>query len=423
MSGSEPGGRQGRDIEGLIDEVVRERVSRREFCARALGLGLTASAVGGLLAACGDEPAPTASPSPPPLSPLDTALPTELRIFNWGTDLPTSVKRGFHEKYGIGVVEESFETSGLIGFEAMRQKVIADGLDVIVLSDGMVQAFRDSLERVRETSTMSAGATSSAAGHSTLQPLHLELLHNLGDVQPLLRNPPYDSSPDGIRYSVPLQWGATGIAVRTDNVSETITRWAQLFPPKGSDFRGQIQMLNDARECCGVALLKNAHSINSTSQDELDEATRDLVDQKPLVIAYDSVNMKRAMVRGVPLVVCWPNDVIAARRAGVPESDFAFVYPEEGFAVWADTMCIPSGARSPYAAHLFLDYMCDPRVSAGLVNQTGTFAPFASAAEYVDEQILRLRPAEDQLERSEIYMWLGEFTMAYERAWAEVKSA
>ena len=44
-----------KDLLGLIEEVKHERISRKQFVYRALGLGLTASTVGGLLAACGKK--------------------------------------------------------------------------------------------------------------------------------------------------------------------------------------------------------------------------------------------------------------------------------------------------------------------------------------------------------------------------------
>ena len=48
-----------RDVVGLTREVARGGISRRQFLVRAAALGLTTSAIGTVLAACGtgDEPA------------------------------------------------------------------------------------------------------------------------------------------------------------------------------------------------------------------------------------------------------------------------------------------------------------------------------------------------------------------------------
>ena len=70
-----------------------------------------------------------------------------------------------------------------------------------------------------------------------------------------------------------------------------------------------------------MALKSRGYSVNTHDQAELDEATADLIEQKPLVATYDSVNMKRAMVEGQSFVMCWDGDVLMAldaarRRAG-----------------------------------------------------------------------------------------------------------
>jgi spermidine/putrescine transport system substrate-binding protein len=368
---------------------------------RALGLGLTTSAVGGLLAACGGEPAPTASPLPP----LDTALPTELHLLNWMDYMAPGVKRGFYEKHGVKVVETYFDDSES-PLEKMTNPAAPAEYDIFILSDYVVQVV-----------------LGGSARNMRLQPLHMDRIPNFKNVMPQLADPAYDQWPDGAKYSVPYQWGTTGIAARTDKAGEPITRWAQLFPPEGAPYKGRIQMLNDERESPAAALLKNGFSINTTSQAELDQATNDLIAQKPLVRAYDSVNQKRAMVEGVPLVHCWNGDVLMAWDAGVPRQKLEFVHPQEGFPVWTDTMCIPAGAPSPYAAHLFIDYVCDPQVNAKLTNWTWYSSPIVEAAQYIDEKILSVMPTDEELERGELYQSVDAFSHAYTDAWAKVKSS
>ena len=80
-------------------------------------------------------------------------------------------------------------------------------------------------------------------------------------------------------------------------------------------------MLDDERECLGAALKSLGYSLNSTNQEELDAATHKLIEQKPLVHVYDSVNMKRNIVQGQWLVhmlgrrrASWPSTPSAATR-------------------------------------------------------------------------------------------------------------
>jgi spermidine/putrescine transport system substrate-binding protein len=208
--------------------------------------------------------------------------------------------------------------------------------------------------------------------------------------------------------------------VRTDVVREPITRWADLWDPR---YRGQIQMLNDERATIGAALEKNGFSLNTQVQSELDKATSDLIAQKPLVLGYDSIDPKRAMARGAALVHCWSSDVVLARWAKLGPEELRFVLPEEGYGISVDNMCIPKGAASPYAAHLFMNYILDPTVNAKLTNWVGYFSPIATAAPLLDKRIAALVPSDADLARGEIYNDVGAFAQNYSAAWQQVKGA
>ena len=83
MQNDRDGGREPMEkAERLAQEVCEGRLSRREFLARTAALGLGASAVGALLAACGSS-ATTVSTSSSAPAPMDTTLPKKLFIYNW----------------------------------------------------------------------------------------------------------------------------------------------------------------------------------------------------------------------------------------------------------------------------------------------------------------------------------------------------
>ena len=116
---------------------------------------------------------------------------------------------------------------------------------------------------------------------------------------------------------MPYQWGQTGVAQRIDKIPTELTKWADLW---NTAYKNKINMLNDERETMGVGLMKvtqDPKSINSTDQATIDKAVQELITQKPLVAGYDSVNMKRNIVAGVPLVHCWNGDIILALNSGL----------------------------------------------------------------------------------------------------------
>jgi spermidine/putrescine transport system substrate-binding protein len=196
-------------------------------------------------------------------------------------------------------------------------------------------------------------------------------------------------------------------------------------------------MLNDDRETPAAALMKvgfektgAAWSINTTDQAQLDQATQALIEQKPLVRAYDSVNMKRSMVSGVPLTHCWNGDVLMGLDAlgewGPKElgKTIDFVLPREGFPWWTDCMVIPKGYRNRYAAHLFMDYLLDPKVQGRLSNWTWYLPVTGEASRpYLDPAVMTFAPTADDMSRGQSYDDVGKFSRAYTDAWAKVKSS
>jgi hypothetical protein len=72
-----------------------------------------------------------------------------------------------------------------------------------------------------------------------------------------------------------------------------------MWDPK---YKGSMTMENEMRETIGAALKLLGYSLNSKSEDELTQAGDKLIEQKPLVLAYDSNNMKRNMIQGTRLV-------------------------------------------------------------------------------------------------------------------------
>jgi len=55
-----------------------------------------------------------------------------------------------------------------------------------------------------------------------ITPLNKKYITNIGNISPIFRNLPSDP---GDKYTVPWQWGTTGIAYRTDKVKTPVDSW------------------------------------------------------------------------------------------------------------------------------------------------------------------------------------------------------
>jgi len=126
------------------------------------------------------------------------------------------------------------------------------------------------------------------------------------------------------------------------------------------------------------------------------------------------------IVRGVPLVHGWNGEANRAVDA-LGGDKVEFVLPEEGYAIWLDCLSVPVGARSPYGAHLFIDFMLEGENAADLVNYVQCFSPNAAGRPYLRPEVSARMPAEDELTRGETIEDVGAFATAYSDAWAHVK--
>ena len=385
------------DLHDLIEGVSGGRLSRREFLAKATALGLTATAAGSVLAACGTSASSQESGSPGAAAAyLEPAKPPQaLYLFNWQNEIAPSNKTKFAQRYGVEIAESYFDDN-----EALLAKLKGGvtGYDLIVPTSYMVSIMIKT---------------------GLLLPLDLKLIPNLKNLAPSFQKLSYDPAPDGHRYSVPWLWGNCGIAVRTDKVSQPITSWSALWNPQ---YKGQIDMLGDQRETLGCALKLLGYSYNSTDEQQINAAADKLIEQKPLVRQYDSLNMKRNIVSGVPLVHTWNGDAYLAVDT-IGADKVSYVLPQEGFSVWVDNLCIPKGAPNPYWAHKFIDFMCEPENAAELVNYVQYLSPNAAARPFIDKKILARTPDEQTMQRSEMLSDVGVADRLWNAAWQKVKSA
>ncbi len=377
----------------LAQDLANRRITRRQFVQRAALAGITAGATGALLAACGTSE-PEAAPSA-----MNTTTPDVLHYYSWAEYIDPKLKQEFTKRTGIRVVETDFNDMDALFAKAKAQGGRLD-VDIIVPSDYMVSMMRKA---------------------NMLQPLDLSYIPNFKYVSEQFRKPSFDPETDGKKYSIPYMWGSMGIGVRVDIIKDPITGWGDLWNTK---YKGQITMQDSARPTVGAALKLLGFSLNSTDENEIGQAAERLIEQKPLVLKYDSVDPYRNMAKGVPLVHCWSGEVIQAiNYAGASPDDLQYVAPSEGFMLFVDNYCIPKGAPSPYAAHLFMDFILDPEIAVQNASWIGFFPPEDKAMAGLDPLVRRFIPDADTLERGEITDDVGEAEALFTDAWRRVKAA
>jgi spermidine/putrescine transport system substrate-binding protein len=341
----------------------------------------------------------------------------DLNLYNWTEYIPigsvaedagvTDLVAAFEDEYGVSVTLTEYESN-----EAMLAQVEAGGApyDLVVPSDYMVSLMSE---------------------EGLLVQLNKDAIPNLGNVDPAFTALPFD--PDG-DYSVPYQWGTTGIGFSYDAVDDTDgVSWAVIFDPETrAAYAGKITMLDDERETLGAALKYLGYSINTTNEDEINAAA-DLVNETVAdLAAFNSAGYEDLLASGeISVAHGWNGDFFAAYDGASTDDydayeDYGYAIPNEGGVVWVDNMAVPTTAEHPCTAMTFIDFILDPVNGAELTNYNFYASPNAAATEFIYPEILEdpsIYPPAEYLSdgRLEFIADVGDATTIYSDAFARAK--
>jgi spermidine/putrescine transport system substrate-binding protein len=366
----------------LIAALRNGTLPRREFVRRALALGAGLPAVAAALAACGRRQEPARD------EPVPSALESELAIYNWSDYIGEETIAEFEREFGVRVSYDTYESNeDLIA----KLQAGASGYDLVVPSNYAVRVL-DALDR--------------------LSAIDRSLLPNWGNLLPDFLAQPFDP---GNQWSVPWQWGMTGLAVRTDLVPARPASWGVFLDPA---LRGRMTQLDDMRDVIGSWLRYRGLSLNATEAGALAQARADALAAKANLKSYVSAPVKAQLIAGDVLVAQLWNGDTAQAQATVPGLEF--VVPWEGSMIYLDSMVIPRGAPHRRAAHEFLNFILRPAVGAAISRKSGYGSPNAAALA-LDPALLR-PPGPEERTRLEYQEDLGAATADWDRIWTEIKA-
>jgi spermidine/putrescine transport system substrate-binding protein len=363
---------------------------------------LAVVAVGAPLAGCGGPDLPSEIEGYGLVVETARLAPT-LRLFNFPDYLDPALAREFRERYGVRIVQDYFDTN-----EAMMARLRAGApgtFDLVVASDYAVSMLAES---------------------GLLAPLDPALLPNRANLHPDFTGLPYD--PDG-RYSVPYQWGTTGIGIRVDRVGaatdaeiEALATWGVLFDPARTV--GRFALLDDPRESIGAALLYLGHSVNTTDPAHLARAEALLAGARDRAVAFTPATTGRDLLVAGEVDVSHNHSGDIAVAQG-ERSDVAFLVPREGAVIWADNLVIPAGGANAYTAHVFINFLLDAENGARLTEEIRYLSPNRAAwthlpAEIREEHEEALDP--ERLAPLEFIADLGAERRLFDQLWTRVKA-
>ncbi len=317
-----------RDAAAITHLAIERRISRRLFLA-GTGAGIGALA----LAACAPAPAGSTAPS---VGGGDANLGDTLNLATWPNYHSQEVLDAFTANTGVAI------NVGVYGStEEMEAKIRAgnSGIDVVVPSNYAIEGW---------------------VADSLIEPLDYAKLPTfvVADWNTRFMNQAFDT---GNKYSIPKNWGTTGIAYRSSKVTEDVTTWEQFFDLAGTTYEGKTLIVDHQISSFGSAAVAMGYSLNTIDPTEMAAVEAMLIALKPKLFAISSDVQPPLRALDTWLSIAWTGDGV---QVGRDNEDARYVVAADGGELWIDSYTVAADAPHKDAAYAFLDYITQPAQAA-----------------------------------------------------------
>ena len=355
-------------------------LSKRGWSAATLW-GLLGLAV--ILATACDDSKP-----PPPLAPPPMR---ELVYYDWADDMPQAVFDAFTAEYGIKVKYVTYAS----GEEAVANLRAGKVYDVVAVETQDIPAL---------------------IADGLLAKINYRNVPNFKNISANFRDLSFDP---GNTYTIPFNWGTTGLLVRSDLVEKPVTRWADLWDER---FAGKLIVWSLQRYLLGITLKSLGYSVNSENPEQLAAALERLeqIKSRARIMDYDTQVLDDMLASGeVVILYGFSGDL---ERLHKKNSAVHYVLPEEGSVLWGDHFAIPAKSSDQHAAELLINFLLRPEIIALFVNEIHYAAPNDAATPFIEPEIRNdpaIFPSNDLLKAAEILLPLGpKGQKLYDETWS-----
>jgi spermidine/putrescine-binding protein len=328
----------------------------------------------------------------------------DLYVYNWGEYMDPEVIEMFEEETGLKVVYDEYETN-----EIMYPKVSrgTSSYDLICPSDYMIQRMRE---------------------EDLLAEINLDNVPNMKNIGEEYLTASKEFDPEN-KFSIPYFWGTVGILYNKSMVDGPIDSWDVIFDEKYKDvYADDVLMQNSVRDALGIALKYLGYSLNTTNEDELNEARDLLIGQlnNGVVQAYVVDEVRDKMIGDAAAIgVIYSGEALYTISRN---QNLEYVIPKEGSNIWIDSWVIMKDSKNKENAERFLDFLCRPDIALMNFEYITYSTPNTEARALIEDEAVRYNPIvfpdASDLEKCETYRYLGpEVDELYNEKWKEVKSA
>ncbi len=321
----------------------------------------------------------------------------QLYIYTWTQYTDNQLLTTFSTQTGMRVLADVYDSN-----DVMLAKLQAGGgsnYSIIYPSDYMVQKMVEK---------------------DLLIEINHDRLIGLENLIPSFQNPTYDQNN---RYSIPFNWGTTGIVYNSEILKDVPEDWDYLWQNQ-ERLKNRMTLLNDVREVMGAVLRMLGYSYNSQDVNQIKQAYEKLQELKPAIAAFDTEAWQNQILAGdLVLAMCYSADAL---RVSKENPKLKYVIPRSGSSLWTDTIVIPKTASNLDGAYAWINFMLQPEVAAQISLRLNIATPNLAGFEQLPitvQQNTSLFPPESITEKCERITPLEEFDEVYERYWTQLTSS